>query len=86
MNTKELIKFCVIELGEHPTKYYDKYFNRIISLLKRGEKYEAMWNELEIKLLKGYFINHNIKFENCKELYKELKDIIEQKYFPKGKN
>ena len=60
MNTKEaiefkqLVQFCEIELGEHPTEYYDKYFNQIINALKRGEENEKLLNK--IKFLAGFNI------------------------------
>lgn len=77
MNTKELIKFCVIELGEHPTEYYDKYFNQIINLLKRGEKFEEMWEEITVCAYKYRDVSNN--YTHLVDLMEEIK----QKYFPK---
>lgn len=42
IDIKQLVQFCEIELGEHPSNYYKKYLNQIINFLKYGEKYEQI--------------------------------------------
>lgn len=72
MDTKEAIKLlendqlldiCIIE--------------SYVALLKRGEKYEKMWKNLEkaFKPMSSFFIGETI-WANI--------DNIKQKYFPKG--
>jgi len=73
-NTKGAIEFCE-DLKEvdftYCKKSYDlnKYINNIIELLQRGEKFEAMWGDVE-HLFSDY-AESNLKH-------------IKQKYFPKG--
>ena len=70
MNTKEAIEF--IRLKIVPPKWDEEKYKglkRVIELLKRGEKFEAIVSELENCLLP--------------EQYKTV-EIIKQKYFPKG--
>ena len=84
MNTKEAIE--VLNNHRKYTKYtlIDGELDGIIELLKRGEKYEAMWGELS-KRYGNYFYTFDVRIANDIE-YKyvdEIMDIIKQKYFPK---
>ena len=94
MNTKEAIEFMKsfievitsidIRNGDKKSiEIYNDKINRIIDLLKRGEKYEAMWKELKYK----FEILHK-DIETGEEYYTgvinkiDIKEL-EQKYFPK---
>ena len=85
METKEAIKYLrklkqLIKKGE-PIIYYDFAMTQdllpeVIELLKRGEKYEAMWREISTM----YKINcYGLGSVNPLEIIISL----EQKYFPK---
>jgi len=83
MNTKEAIEANIgyLEiLNKKPTgskiifdAYTKRSFNNIIDLLKRGEKFEKMWNHL-------YWRHDN----NISLILNPSMDKIKQKYFPKG--
>lgn len=87
MKIKEVIQFCEIELGEHPTEYYDKYFNQIINLLKCGEKYEEMCDEL-IDVGKNTWAmweEFRAYIEGKSDALTNKMCLLEQKYFSKEK-
>ena len=86
MNTKEAIEFLEIEYSNINPDYplsaktweeKKKRYDEIIKLLKRGEKYEKMWEELENE-------GKNYSYSYIATT-KWLMDNIKQKYFPKGK-
>lgn len=65
MNTKEAIKI----LDSVPIPYRA---DKVIDLLKRGEKYEKMWEELE-----------EYPLEYSYAAMQSVIDDLKQKYFPK---
>lgn len=71
MNIKKAIQVLEIEQGGHVGVRYREYFDEIIDLLKRGEKYEKIVNELENCLLP--------------KQYKNIVGILKRRYFPKDK-
>jgi len=77
MKTKEAIEFleeCQDENIELQEKGHDELLIKVINLLKRGEKFEAIFNTiLNWTMNDGEFIPYN-----------DLVDL-EQKYFPKEK-
>uniref|UniRef100_A0A6H1ZYN2 Uncharacterized protein n=1 Tax=viral metagenome TaxID=1070528 RepID=A0A6H1ZYN2_9ZZZZ len=80
MNIKEAEDFLRLKIV--PPKWDEEKYKglkRVIELLQRGEKYEAMWEELFME--KGMLL---ILQDDgySKLLYKILEDL-EQKYFPK---
>ena len=74
MNTKEMIEF----LKKTETSYVcidkDRFFNikEITDLLKRGEKFEAMWEAI-------------VRYFSYMEWKDEIIEKIKQKYLPNGK-
>ena len=79
MNTREAIEFLTdhypVETGVYSYKEKSKRKNDIIKLLQRGEKYKAMWGELENEG-KSYSYSYTATT-------KFLMNNIKQKYFPK---
>jgi len=79
MNTKEAIE-TMRSLNEI---LCEETISDIVSALKHGEKYEAMFSEFEYKIL-------NMNFGNCyypfKEKLEKMKNDLKQKYFPKPAN
>ena len=89
MNTKEAIEFLEgIKNYNHPSKTANGYLDCCIALLKRGEKYEAMWGEFKRKY--KYYPMARINKDGLLEcttdnmLVEYNMDEFEQKYFPKG--
>ena len=84
MDTKEAIEFCEtekrIECGVATQCKLAKDFNKVIALLKRGEKYEAMWLTLLEDL--DFMPNKEKLFMDWKD-FNDLMIKIEQKFFPK---
>ena len=88
MNIEEAIVFLKIEydninpdfpLSAKTWQEKKDRYNEIIKLLKRGEKFEKMWKELEkIKCLIVEFDNEGYHKDN------HFLSEIKQKYFPKG--
>jgi len=86
--TKEAIEFvdCIVRellIDEVRFKYearknVNKKVDKVIEVLKRGEKYEAIFNEVKEKCGNSYIepIEGEVKFNDAIK-------IIEQKYFPK---
>jgi len=75
MNTKEAIEF--IRLKIVPPKWDEEKYKglkRVIELLQRGEKYEALYKEIKENVL------------NCEYCENIEINKIEQKYFPKESN
>jgi len=72
MNTKEAINDAIETIKYYNRMYYDtghtEDLKQIIELLKRGEKYEAIVNELENCLLPEQL---------------KIVEKLKQKYFPK---
>ena len=105
MNTKEAIEFIrnqKYSINEFKNRYYlsaeiyrkdcNRTFDKIIELLQRGEKFEAMWEEFSS--LYGFNttdINENkmgifgSKVVEYRTIH-TLMGYLEQKYFPKGEN
>jgi len=93
MNTQKAIEFCRSEIREYGTIKHsygkEKFpenkpiitaYKSIIALLKRGEKYEAMWREITSYIMHYNFGNQYVTFrEEIRPTIKEIK----QKYFPK---
>jgi len=88
MNTKEAIEFCdeiddminaVEHLSDNSRSEIYRNFIGLRKLLKCGEKYEAMFNEIR----KDYY---QITFVENKAIVMigEKMDELEQRYFPKG--
>ena len=78
MNTKEAIEwiktkaFCLDTMGdEKKLRDFECNQDGIISLLKRGEKYEQMWEEFQ------YYIS------GISKVLPNKMCSLEQKYFPK---
>lgn len=74
MNTKEAIKFleeCQDEIIDLQEKGHDELLIKVIKLLQRGEKYEAMWEE-DAK----NWLGNDLDLE-------EWMNETKQKYFPK---
>ena len=89
MNTEEAIEFLEIEYGninpDYPLsaktwKEKKKRYDEIINLLKRGEKYEEMWEECKKDISRASVENWEVYTER---FILEMKKL-EQKYFPKG--
>ena len=85
MNTKEAIKF--MEKGkEFRIRFYDdNYFpntNEIIRLLKRGEKYGAMWERL-FNTYPCCSIDDGLSIQL---MLGSAMGKLEEEYFPKGGN
>jgi len=81
METKEAIELTKSFRNDLNNKYFKNeidYFDSVIELLKRGEKFEKMWEELrgKFKVLHRDLVN----FLSINDFNK-----IEQKYFPKEK-
>ncbi len=79
MKTKEAIGW----LNQVNDAYPSPYFDKIIYLLKRGEKYEAIVNEIDERLIPGEL--SDIKDLSTLEFVKLIIKDIKQKYFPKFK-
>ena len=76
MNTKEAIDWIEDCKDQNLSEEYDnKKMNEIVKLLKRGEKYEKMFNTIL------NWTMHDGSFIPVKELIN-----LEQKYFPKEAN
>lgn len=82
MKTKEAIDY--VESKRYTMDYCDnnKLADEVISLLKRGEKYEEMWERLKMKY--GIRLTKLPMSADLESLY-ELMKINEQKCFPKEK-
>lgn len=91
MNTKEAIEFMKsfievitsidIRNGDKKSiEIYNDKINRIIDLLKRGEKYEEMWEECKKDISRASVENWEVYTER---FILEMKKL-EQKYFPEG--
>ena len=88
MKTKEAIEvfldnvvrtLLLDEVGVYNNRGRDnvnKKVNRVIDLLKRGEKFEKMWGELE---------NKDLAYDNDSPVVNDAMYYIKQKYFPKPK-
>jgi len=76
MKTKEAIKFMQkeIEYVTYPAFKCHKEKREVIEVLKRGEKFEKMWRELE---------NKDLTYNNDSPVVNDEMYYIEQKYFPK---
>lgn len=88
METKEAIEFleeaidCAKKGNLIPAlQECDKEFNKVIALLKRGEKYEKMWDEL----VKKYGNYWNVCDDIEAGYLCTIMNSYEQKYFPKEK-
>lgn len=91
MNTKEAIEFleeCQDEIIDLQEKGHDELLIKVINLLKRGEKYEKILDELKIDvqgLRKKAEDNSKIdELRSFSIIHEDIKRL-EQKYFPKGK-
>ncbi len=90
MNTKEAIqkvkdKYEGWQGYARTQKEFDelgKERDKVIALLKRGEKYKAMWKKFK-KFFNLMIAFKRGTFEHLEKLEIFIKDI-EQKYFPKG--
>ena len=83
MNTKEAIEFIdnIPSLGLiFDPKPLKKRKKQLIDLLKRGEKYEEMWEECKKDISRASVENWEVYTER---FILEMKKL-EQKYFPKG--
>jgi len=86
MNTKEAIELIGTDQNDYIGCDYWKKIREVIKLLKRGKKYEKMWEEFK----KEYNVDYNlielgyldINYANQKDLNIIMEDL-EQKYFPK---
>lgn len=73
MNTKRAIEFLLSPvIGDYAQ------IDKIIELLKHGEKYEAIWDEL-YKKYGGFSIN----IFGDPDLLEKTMNVVKQKYFPK---
>lgn len=87
MNTKEAIEITKsFKSGLNIKHFKDEvnYFDSIIELLQRGEKYKNMWGEIkeELKVRKNFKIPEKyLAVQGGTVIY--LMEILEQKYFPK---
>jgi len=82
MNTKEAIDFLRLKIV--PPKWDEEKYKglkRVIELLQRGKKFEAMCGEIECNLLN--FINVGTVSIIDGMIVKKMIEIIKQKYFPK---
>jgi len=86
MNTKEAIEFIKemkdIDITCTPNEYGEhlKLIDEIIELLQRGEKYEAIVNELE----NDYgFLAHRYAGSDSTDYLRYIIPRLKQKYFPK---
>jgi len=78
MNTKEAIEIVCVG-REQPLTFNEAH--KVINLLKRSEKYEAIVNELE----KDYgFLGHRYAGSDSTDYLKYVIPRLKQKYFPKG--
>jgi len=97
MNTKEAIEFTrsfkdivtSIDMENDDEKAIEQYNNKIdnvIELLKRGEKFEAMWEEFS-KKYGNYYYAYDVRGDVCRkhEYIETFLNKLEQKYFPKPK-
>jgi len=81
MEAKEAIEFL---LGYHLTFELNetcKKRDEVISLLQRGEKYEAIVNDIDNNY--GFF-SHNYVGSNSTDCIDSVLKRLKQKYFPKG--
>lgn len=92
MDTEEAIKFVendiltISIINQSVEEYYEKIHN-IVALLKRGEKFEKIVEEITEILPKPHYVYKNCRgkeFEHyCNANAIELIDNIKQKYFLK---
>jgi len=82
MDIKGAIEFLEyekrIECGHATQSKLAKDFNKVITLIRRGEKFEQMWEEFKI-----CFGNDDIAISHGSTNIEELMDDFEQKFFPK---
>jgi len=90
MNTKEAIKFLeyiITIAGERYNEDSIKKKDKIIGLLQRGEKYEAIVKEIDETLPKPHYVYKNCRGKEfahyCNANAIEIINNIKQKYFPK---
>jgi len=77
MDVEEAIGMVCIG-REQPLEFDEA--QEIVELLKRGEKYEAMWEELISQSLN---LDVNQGLWNKMEIIRDITEKLEQKYFPK---
>jgi len=84
MKTKEAINDAIETIKYYNRMYYDtghtEDLDKVIELLKRGEKFEMMWklfkNKSGFRKIEHVFVEFQCTIEEIMESY-------EQKYFPK---
>lgn len=83
METKEAVEFIEIEkriiCGCATQCLEAKGFNKVITLLKQGEKYKQMWEKSKKDLLHASVENWKVSLE---QIILEIKKL-EEKHFPK---
>ncbi len=89
MKTREAIEFCEIHRWKNPRSALTlEGFKNVEILLERGEKFEAMWGELEEEYgnIHHFYSITNERFCTGNEVISYLSETmkhIRQKYFPK---
>ena len=74
---QEAIEFLEHMINKKDSEWEIRVYGELLEVLKRGEKYEKMWEELENE-------GKNYSYSYIATT-KWLMDNIKQKYFPKGK-
>ncbi len=79
MNTKKAIEFMTLGLQYTESSNEQNTINKVIELLKQGEKFEKMWKHLYFEYGE-VFLND---YRSPDILLEERMKNIERKYFPK---